>query len=50
MVRDDDAASSMLAVILMMGFVAAAAVSLFVVGTATLDQTTDDAQERQVEN
>jgi len=49
-VRDDDAASSMLAVILMMGFVAAAAVSLFVVGTATLDQTTDDAQERQVEN
>ena len=34
----------------MMGFVAAVAVSLFVVGTATLDQTTEDAQDRQVEN
>jgi hypothetical protein len=48
--RDDTATSSVLAVVLMMGFVAAVAVSLFVVGTATLDQTTEDAQDRQVEN
>ncbi|MFC6953839.1 DUF7289 family protein [Halorubellus litoreus] len=34
----------------MMGFVAAASVSLFVVGTATVDQTRDTAQENQVEN
>lgn len=50
-IRDDDAgASSVLAVVLMMGFVAAASVSLFVVGTATVDETRDTAQENQVEN
>lgn len=48
--RDDDGASSVLAVVLMMGFVAAASVSLFVVGTATVDETKNTAQERQVEN
>ncbi len=47
---DDDGASSVLAVVLMMGFVAAASVSLFVVGTATVDETRDTAQENQVEN
>lgn len=50
-IRDDDAgASSVLAVVLMMGFVAAASVSLLVVGTATVDETRDTAQENQVEN
>ncbi|WP_323676824.1 hypothetical protein [Halorubellus sp. PRR65] len=50
-IRDDDGgASTVLAVILMMGFVAAASVSLLVVGTATVDQSKDTAQEQQVEN
>ena len=46
----DDGQSSVLGVVLMMGFVAAAAVSVFVVGTATVGETKDTAQERQVEN
>ena len=48
--RDDDGQSSVLGVVLMMGFVAAAAVSVFVIGTATVGETKDTAQERQVEN
>jgi len=47
---DTRSQSTVLAVVLMMGFVAAASVSLFVVGTATVDQTRDSAQETQVEN
>lgn len=50
MYRDDTAASSVLAIVLMMGFVAAATVSLFVVGSATLAEQTEQAQDRQVEN
>lgn len=46
---DRRAASSVLAVVLMMGFVAAAAVSLFVVGSATIAETTETTQERQIE-
>jgi len=46
----DDGQSSVLGVVLMMGFVAAAAVSVFVVGTATVAETRDTAQEQQVEN
>jgi hypothetical protein len=49
-VRDDDGQSSVLGVVLMMGFVAAAAVSVFVVGTATVNETRDTAQEQQVED
>jgi hypothetical protein len=48
--RDDDGQSSVLGVVLMMGFVAAAAVSVFVIGTATVGETKDTAQEQQVEN
>jgi hypothetical protein len=46
---DERGASSVLAVALMMGFVAAAAVSLFVVGSATVAETTETTQERQIE-
>jgi hypothetical protein len=48
--RDDDGQSSVLGVVLMMGFVAAAAVAVFVVGTATVGETKNTAQEQQVEN
>ncbi|NHN40239.1 hypothetical protein G9C85_01135 [Halorubellus sp. JP-L1] len=39
-----------MAVVLMIGLVAAASVSLFVVGAATIDQSQNNAQETQVEN
>jgi hypothetical protein len=46
----DDAQSSVLGVVLMMGFVAATAVSVFVVGSATVAETRDTAQEQQIES
>lgn len=50
MFRDDSAASSVLAVVLMMGFVAAASVSLFVIGTATITSSQNAAEDAQIEN